>query len=55
VETTSIEKNKGGERQRTAMRPVNMEKNYSHKIKMLAQRGERERERERERRRVPFF
>jgi hypothetical protein len=36
----------------------NMEKHYTHKIKMLAQQGNRERERERERERrwrVPFL
>jgi hypothetical protein len=31
VETTPVEKNDGGERQRTAVRSVNMEKHYTHK------------------------
>jgi hypothetical protein len=49
VETAPAEKNDSGERWRTAVRSVNIEKHYTYKIKKLAQRGERERERERER------
>jgi hypothetical protein len=47
VETAPIEKNNGGERQRTAMRSVNIEKHYTHKNVSSTER-ERERERERE-------
>jgi hypothetical protein len=52
VETAPVEKNDGGERQRTTVRSVNMEKHYTHK-NVSSTRKHRKRERERER--VTFF
>jgi hypothetical protein len=50
VETATVEKNDGEERQRTAVRFVNMEKHCTHKNVSSM---ERERERERERAGAP--